>query len=165
MMRHSGDAAGGRDLYQLLTGFCEFVLPIDSLSSGHSTVHGIQWPEDLLSILSPTASLLERLSDPEDPFRVSVAWKAVSDWKVVVLSRLVSHTSWGSAGLPMGFKQMKIERLDRLSWDRVSDLESEQQGTGSYTIDIRWIDSSEQGLEPNVVLCAGHLIARLTFLT
>jgi hypothetical protein len=153
VMRHSGDAAGGRDVYQRLTGFCEFVLPIDRSSVDHPHIHGIQWPEDLLSILSPSPSLLQRISDSEDPFRVSVPLKSTFDWKVVILSRLVSHMSWGSAGLPMGFKQLRIERADKLSWDHSADSESDKS-TEQYSVDIRWIDS-EQGLEPNVVLSAG----------
>jgi hypothetical protein len=151
IIHHSGDDAGGRDSFQRLSGFCEFVISLHDSSDG-LRIFGIQWPEELLSISMSSASLLERISDPRDEFHISLDPKLIVDWKVVVLSRLASHMSWGSAGLPMGFKQMKIEKVERLSWDsQPTSLEGDQQD--HHTVEVKWIEG--EGVEPDILLRAG----------
>lgn len=151
-VHHSGDAAGGRDYYQLLSGFCEFIVPLHNSVDG-LRIFGIQWPEELLSISMSSSSLLERISDPSDQFHVSLNPVLIVDWKVVVLSRLVSHMCWGSAGLPLGFKQMKIEKMERLTWESQPHSLQGDRLEENHSVEIKWIEG--EGLEPDILLSAG----------
>jgi hypothetical protein len=161
IIHHSGDDAGGRDCYQRLTGFCEFIVPLHNSSSSPDglRIFGIQWPEDLLSIPTSSASLLDRISDPKDEFHMSFDPKSIVNWKVVVLGRLATHMCWGSAGLPMGFKQMKIEKIEKLSWDiqSTSPSEDKSQIDDNYAVEIKWIEGEAKG-EPDILLRAGKFL-------
>lgn len=152
LIQHSGDDAGGRNLYQLITGFCEFVIPIDQ-STSDIRINGIHWPDDVLSIFTPNDFILKNISDQSHQNHIFVNPRFVFDWKLVLVGRLTGPMSWGSAGLPMGFKQMKIEKAQRLSWEHLTTPEIEPINS-KYALSVEWT-SAETEEEPNIRLFAG----------
>lgn len=151
IIQHSGDDAGGRDMYQLITVCCEFVIPTEQWVGG-IRIHGIHWPDDVLSIFTSNTSVLKKIYDQGFSNHIWVNPSLVFDWKCILLGRLASHMSWGSAGLPLGFKQMKLDKTQRLSWEQSSPSASESLGN-NFSLSVQWTAGESE--EPDICLSAG----------